>query len=274
MPIMIIFLIFMALSLALATFVENDFGVLAAKSFVYGQTWFELIMLVLTIGIAVHIITFKMYTKDKFFIFLIHISIVFIFIGSAMTRYLGYEAVMTINEGAMENKAYSTDEYIQIKISSQEKEEEYFEKMVMISPLAQTNFAYETKINDKPLKIKYKDFIQNSVQKLILHKDGKIIMDILLSEIMGTRNIILEDKKQIDTTFLHFSLNNKIENPNKATVNFETINDEFFLSSNIPITIYSNDLKKQKIIEANNKTKIEINKIYKIGQWKNASCKQ
>jgi len=265
MPIMITFLIFMALALALATFIENDFGVLASKSFVYGQTWFELIMLILTIGIVVHIITFKMYKKSKFFIFIIHISIVFIFIGSAMTRYLGYEAVMTIDEGTMQNKVYSSDEYIQIKISSQ-KEEEYFEKKVMMTPLSQTKFAYETKINDKPLKIKYSNFISNAVEKLASHKDGKIVMDILLSEVMGTKNIILEDKEQSNTTFLNFTLNNKMEDLNKPIVNFETINGEFFLSSNIPITIYSSNLEKQKLIEANNKTKIEINKLYKIGQ--------
>jgi len=265
MPIMITFLIFMALALALATFIENDFGVLASKSFVYGQTWFEFIMLILTIGIVVHIITFKMYKKSKFFTFIIHISIVFIFIGSAMTRYLGYEAMMTIDEGTMQNKVYSSDEYIQIKISNQEKEE-YFEKKIMMTPLNQTKFAYETKINDKPLKIKYNDFVSNAVEKLAPHKDGKIVMDILLSEVMGTKNIILEDKEQINTTFLNFTLNNKIENWDKPIVNFETINGEFFLSSNIPMTIYSSNLEKQKLIEANNKTKIEINKLYKIGQ--------
>ncbi|MFV7789701.1 cytochrome c biogenesis protein CcsA [Aliarcobacter lanthieri] len=265
MPMMITFLIFMALALAIATFVENDFGVLGAKSFVYGQTWFELIMLILTIGIVIHIIIFKMYKKDKFFTFLIHVSIIFIFIGSAMTRYLGYEAVMTIDEGTIENKVYSTDEYIQIKISD-ETNKEYFEKIVMMTPLNQTDFKYKTIINDKILNIKYNSFISNAVEKLTPHNDGKIVMDIILSEVMGTKNIILEDKEQLNTTFLNFTLNNKIENSNKPTINFETINNNFFLNSNLPITIYSNDLESQKTIEANKQTLIEKNKIYKIGQ--------
>lgn len=116
MEIITVFLIFMALSCGVATFIENDFGALGSKSFVYGQTWFEFIMLFLTIGVIFNIIWFKMYKKDKFFIFMIHISLVFIFVGSALTRYLGYEAIMTIPEGSMENRIYSVDEYIQVKI--------------------------------------------------------------------------------------------------------------------------------------------------------------
>jgi len=112
-------MIFLALSCAVATFIENDFGPLGSKSFIYGQTWFELIMLILTIGVIFNIIWFKMYKKEKFFIFMIHISLVFIFVGSALTRYLGYEAIMTIPEGSMENRIYSTDEYIQIKIENE-----------------------------------------------------------------------------------------------------------------------------------------------------------
>ena len=51
MEIITVFLIFMALSCGVATFIENDFGPLGSKSFVYGQTWFEFIMLFLTIGV-------------------------------------------------------------------------------------------------------------------------------------------------------------------------------------------------------------------------------
>ena len=40
----------------------------------------------------------------------------FFFVGSALTRYLGYEAIMTIPEGSMENRIYSVDEYIQVKL--------------------------------------------------------------------------------------------------------------------------------------------------------------
>ncbi|MBD3829710.1 MAG: cytochrome c biogenesis protein ResB, partial [Arcobacter sp.] len=260
LEVMSVFMIFLALSCAVATFIENDFGPLGSKSFIYGQTWFELIMLILTIGVIFNIIWFKMYKKEKFFIFMIHISLIFIFVGSALTRYLGYEAIMTIPEGSMENRIYSTDEYIQIKI-----ENETFDKKVLMTPLNQTDFKYETKINNKPLIVKFDTFVQNAKEKVVPSENGKILMDILISEMMGTTNINLEDKQEINRDFLTFTLNKNI-NTNKPTVNFTTNEKEFFVSSNIELTIYSNDLQKELVLKPNTKTKIELNKIYKIGQ--------
>ena len=67
MEVMIVLLLFMAFACAVATFVENDYGTLGAKSFIYGQTWFESIMMLLTIGVVANIIWFKMYKIKKFF---------------------------------------------------------------------------------------------------------------------------------------------------------------------------------------------------------------
>ncbi len=61
LEIMTVLLLALAFSCAIATFIENDFGTLGAKSVVYGQTWFETIMVLLTLGIVANIIWFKMY---------------------------------------------------------------------------------------------------------------------------------------------------------------------------------------------------------------------
>ncbi len=67
--VMTVLMLFFALACAVATFVENDFGPLGAKSFIYGQTWFEAIMLLLTIGVIFNIYWFKMYQKRNFSFF-------------------------------------------------------------------------------------------------------------------------------------------------------------------------------------------------------------
>lgn len=73
MEVMIVLLIFFALSCAIATFIENDFGPIGAKSFIYGQKWFELIMLLLTVGVIFHIFWSKMYKTNRLFILLIQL---------------------------------------------------------------------------------------------------------------------------------------------------------------------------------------------------------
>ena len=66
MEIITVFLIFMALSLLWLHLLKMTLVHLALNLFVYGQTWFEFIMLFLTIGVIFNIIWFKMYKKDKF----------------------------------------------------------------------------------------------------------------------------------------------------------------------------------------------------------------
>ena len=85
------------------------------------------------------------------------------------------------------------------------------------------------------------------------------MMTVFVLEAMGTHSLDLENQKQIDSKFITFTLNKKIETNSKPTVNFETINNEFFISSNI-------ELASDEIIKPNTKTKLELDKLYKIGQ--------
>ena len=46
----VLFIIF-ALSMAIATFIENDFGAAVSLKWVYGTKWFELILLLLVVNL-------------------------------------------------------------------------------------------------------------------------------------------------------------------------------------------------------------------------------
>ena len=124
---------------------------------------------------------------------MVHIALVSIFIGAAMTRYMGYEAVMTIHEGSMENRIYSSDEYIQVKIDNQA----IYDKKVMMTQLSQSSFNYETVIDNKPLQIKFNRFIQNAVEKIVPDENKKPMMNILVSESIGTNSIDLENQNML-----------------------------------------------------------------------------
>lgn len=261
MQAMIVLLFFMAVSSALATFVENDFGPLGAKSFVYGQTWFELIMLILVIGIVFNIVWFKMYKKEKFFILFIHISFVFILLGATLTRYMGYEAYMTIPEGSLENKMYSSDEYIQIK----NDDEIIYDKKVLMTPLSQTSVDFTTLINGEELSIKLNRYVKNAAEKIVPTKDGQALINIIVSQQMGTKSIDLKDKDTIETNFLVFALNKEIKT-SKPTVIFETKGNEIFIKSNIQTNVYTKDFKKVKTLKADINTPLILEQIYRIGQ--------
>jgi cytochrome c-type biogenesis protein CcsB len=107
----ILFVLF-ALAMAVATFVENDFGSAAAYSFVYDTKWFELILLLLVINLTGQILEYKLYRKAKLTVFFFHVAFIIMIIGAAITRYFGYEGSIHIREGKEENKCFSSAKYI------------------------------------------------------------------------------------------------------------------------------------------------------------------
>ena len=88
----VLFIVY-AISMAYATFYENDFGASAAKAMVYNTKWFEFIMLLMVINLLGQIVSYKLYKRKKWTILLFHLAFVIILIGAAITRYFGFEGV-------------------------------------------------------------------------------------------------------------------------------------------------------------------------------------
>lgn len=114
----ILFVLF-ALSMAVATFVENDFGSAAAYSYVYDTRWFELILLLLVVNLIGQVIAYKLYKKAKLTVFIFHVAFIVMIAGAAITRYFGYEGSIHIRQGEEENKCFSTAKYIGYSIKDE-----------------------------------------------------------------------------------------------------------------------------------------------------------
>jgi len=107
----ILFVVFAA-SMAVATFIENDYGSSAAYNFVYDTRWFELILFLLSVNLIGQMIIFKLYRKSKLTIFLFHLSFVMMILGAAITRYTGWEGTIHIREGEEQNTCYSGEKFL------------------------------------------------------------------------------------------------------------------------------------------------------------------
>ncbi|MCK5294356.1 MAG: cytochrome C biogenesis protein, partial [Arcobacteraceae bacterium] len=81
---MLILFILLAFGAAVATFIENDYGVSTARVLVYNHLWYEIVMTLSIINLLGIIIKRKMWNSKAKFIF--HIAFVVMLIGSAMTR--------------------------------------------------------------------------------------------------------------------------------------------------------------------------------------------
>ena len=117
MKTMVVLTLIFAAVCAQATFIENDHGTETAWAVVYGTRWFEILMLLLSINLIANIFRYNLFKKEKIPVLFFHLGFIVILIGAAVTRYIGYEGMMHIREGATANQITSSNSYIQIDVN-------------------------------------------------------------------------------------------------------------------------------------------------------------
>jgi cytochrome c-type biogenesis protein CcsB len=107
----VLFVLF-AVSMAMATFLENDFGTTAANGMVYNTRWFEAIFLLLAVNLVGRLVIFKLYKRSKLPVFLFHLAFILMIAGAGITRFFGWEGTIHIREGEVQNTCFSSEKYI------------------------------------------------------------------------------------------------------------------------------------------------------------------
>jgi cytochrome c-type biogenesis protein CcsB len=160
----ILFVLFAA-AMAVATFVENDFGSPVAYSMIYNTIWFELILFLLAVNLIGQMIIFKLYRKAKLPGFLFHLSFVVMIIGAAITRYAGWEGTIHIREGEEQNSCFSAEKYIaySIKDKSGKVLESSLEKYNMTSVSAD-EYGKSFQLNNKKYELTLARIIPNATE--------------------------------------------------------------------------------------------------------------
>ncbi|MRR22646.1 hypothetical protein EG830_06660, partial [bacterium] len=110
----------LAVAMAAATFIENDFGPDAARSTIYNARWFELLFLLLTINLAGQIVVFRLYRREKLTVMLFHTAFIVMIAGAAITRYTGYDGMMHIREGETTSVTSSSGNSLTFELSDRD----------------------------------------------------------------------------------------------------------------------------------------------------------
>ena len=93
-----------AAAIGTATFIENDYGTLAARTVVYDARWFEGLLLLTAISLIGSVFKYKLYERKRYNVLVFHLAFIIMLAGAAITRYAGYEGTMMIREGESSNK--------------------------------------------------------------------------------------------------------------------------------------------------------------------------
>ncbi|MGH1383931.1 cytochrome c biogenesis protein CcsA [Kordia sp.] len=180
-----------ALAMGIGTFVESEYSTITSKIYVYNTWWFELIILLFMINFFGNIFRYRLLRKEKWATLLIHLSFIFIILGAFITRYISYEGVMPIREGATENTFLSEKTYIKAWVDGEingEPKRRTLKGDYLISPEGiapttwlQQGFPWNRDFNGQDFTIDYKGFIEGAEEGIIPDENGQELLKIVES---------------------------------------------------------------------------------------------
>jgi len=224
-----------AVAMALATFIENDFGSAASYGLVYDTRWFELIMILLAANLAGQLIIFKLFRKEKLPVALFHLAFILMIAGAGITRYSGWEGTMHIREGAAENVCYSDEKYITFRIRNDKGE-------TIAQDVSEINLAFSSEFKRKltdgirDYKLSLSEIVPNAVESVSDDRDGQPLVALLVAGDMSMGDqLILKrgDLKTISDLTIGF------ESPGEADIILRIDSGQFLISSKHGLNVRS-----------------------------------
>jgi len=137
---LIVMLIF-AISIGVATFIENDYGTQTARALIYNARWFEFLLLYFSLIVAYNIFRFKMFKRAKWGQLTLHLALLLIAVGAFITRYVGYEGILHIREGSTKDFMVSDKMMLNITLKDDSKMATY-ELPMLLSSLGKKSYKY------------------------------------------------------------------------------------------------------------------------------------
>lgn len=265
MKVAIVFLLLFALASALATFIENDFGVAASWSAIYNSKWFEFIQVVLACTIIVNIFVYKLFRTEKLPALTFHVGFLVILLGAAITRYAGYDGSMHIREGASENHIISRDVFVNIQ--AKQNGQLYQAKVKkLFSSFGSNDFSLSLHIGDKIATLKYKNFLNNAAYEVVEDKNGAPIISMMISSKSKTSKSVLTQGDSYRVPGYIFKFDNNIPSATKGVIDFFIKDNKIYLLASQKISWFKMIENTRGVYPANTPIEFVRGQLYTIGE--------
>ena len=182
----VLFIVY-AIAMAVGTFIDQGQSTSPtpySRTLIYNAKWFESIMAIFLINFAGNIFRYRLYKKEKWATLTLHLSFIFILLGAFITRYYGYEGMMSIREGATENTFLSQKTYLTTYIDGDYKiggilQRRSVSDVVDFSPRLQNNYLLETSYGKVPVRIELIDFISGAEEDIVPDDRGEYYLKLV-----------------------------------------------------------------------------------------------
>lgn len=187
-----------------------------SRTLIYNSWWFETIMVFFVINFAGNIFRYRLLRKEKWATLTLHVAFIFILLGAFITRYIGYEGMMAIREGATENSFLSQKTYLTMYIDGdliingqQQRRVKYYE--TDFSPRLNNNFKRETDYNNQPVTIELREFIAGAEEDIVPDDSGEYYLKMVEAGASGPHNHFLKVGQVQNIHNVLFALNKPTE---------------------------------------------------------------
>ncbi len=188
---MAVLLLAFAISMAVATFIENDYGTPTAKALIYEAKWFETIMFLLILNFIGNIGRYRLWRREKWPVLVFHLAFILIFIGGAITRYISFEGTMHIREGETSNEIVTDKHFFKIKIEEKGEQQNYHDVPYLMSPLHHDFQATYDFMGKEKIVVKALDYIQRKKDSLVAGPGKEYLHLVSTGDMGGRQNIYL-----------------------------------------------------------------------------------
>jgi cytochrome c-type biogenesis protein CcsB len=224
-------------------------------------------MLFFIINFTGNIFKYKLLSLKKWPVLLLHFSWIFIILGAFITRYFGYEGIMSIREGQTENTFISEKTYIQLYVDGdylidgipqRKKIEESVDFSTRLNNKFKTNLVY----GEQDINIELVEFIAGAEKDIIPNSSGEEYLKIVEAGDGVPHNHFLKVGEVQSLHNVLYALNK----PTKGAVNITyTDNAELFIESPFEGEYMIMASGTNGILEKNKKQVLNLRSRYLIG---------
>jgi len=225
----VLFLTF-AIAMGVGTFIESKYNTDTARILIYNTWWFEAIMAIFMINFFGNIKRYQLLKKEKWATLLLHLAFVFILLGAFITRYISYEGMMPIREGAAENQVYSDKTFLTIFADGEYKGEmkrRVFEKSLLLSPVTNNNFSISGKFDETPFEVTYSNYIMGAKEVVKPDPNGTLYLKLVEAGAGGREEHYLKEGEVQNIHNVLFALNKQTD----GAININTTGKEYTIQT-------------------------------------------
>jgi len=263
----ILFLVFAA-AMAIGTFVESWYSTDTARIWIYNARWFEAIMVFFVINFIGNMFRYKLLQWKKWPVLVLHLSWILIIVGAFVTRYISFEGMMPIREGATEQVFYSDKTYLTALVDGEmdgELKRKALQDALIVTPEGiKSTLPWRTDFNGQDFSISFVEFIKGAKRGMVQDENGSNYLKIVEAGDGNRHDHYLAEGEITSIHNVLFTLNKETE----GAINILVRDGEYLIRSPFEGTFMRMADQFQGDLVPDSLQTLQLRSLYSIGNMK------